>query len=126
MSARTPFNHTARRIAIACTALAASAFVPAAQAGCGLTITFDNESGQTATVLLVEAKGLAGQYESVHKKNFDVGAGKKVEQAIETVTGCVVPQYIRAKYKIGNSTKYASKGPLATAVDKKYTLELDK
>lgn len=97
-----------------------------AQAGCGLTLTFDNDAGQKATVLLIESKSAAGTYDSIHKKNVDVAAGKKVDVAVETTTGCTIPQYVRAKYQIGSSTKYVSKGPLVTAVDKKFTLELEK
>ncbi len=100
--------------------------VPAAHAGCGLTLTFDNDAGQQATVLEIESKSAAGKYETVHKKNIEVAAGKKVDVAVETNVGCAMPQYVRAKYEIGKNTKYVSKGPLVTAVDKKFTLELDR
>ncbi len=103
----------------------ALALCASAHAGCGLTLTFDNDSGKKATVLVIESKSAAGTYDSIHKKNVDVAAGKKVDVAVETTTGCLIPQYVRAKYQIGSSTKYVSKGPLATAVDKKFTLELE-
>lgn len=96
-----------------------------AWAGCGLTVTFDNDTSKEITILEVDAKTTTGNYATVHSSDFKVGAGRKVAKAIETNAGCALPHHVRAKYKIGASTKYVSKGPIVTAVDKKITLEID-
>jgi hypothetical protein len=96
-----------------------------ASAGCGLTITFDNNMGKEITVLKVEAKPTGGTYSTVYSNDFTLGVGKKVTKAIETSIGCAAPHNLRVEYKKGGNTMYLSKGPLITAVDKKINLDFD-
>lgn len=96
-----------------------------ASAGCGLSVTFDNDMNQSITVLAVEAKPTGGNYEVVHRKDFTVDSGDKVTKAIETTIGCAAPHNLRVKYQKGSNTLYKTKGPIATAVDKKITFEFD-
>jgi len=96
-----------------------------ASAGCGLTVTFDNDMNKSITVLDVEAKVTGGTYSSVYDSAFTVGAGKKKTKAIETNAGCALPHHLRVKYEKGNNTLYKTKGPMATAVDKKIKMEFD-
>ena len=115
------FKSLVRTAAVAAT-LSCSA---AAWAGCGLTITFDNDTSREITVLEINAKTTTGTYQTVHRSDFKVGPGRKVAKAIETNAGCALPHKVRAKYTIGTTTTSVSKGPIATAVDKKITLEID-
>lgn len=94
------------------------------QAGCGLTVTFDNDTGKSVTIQEVDTKPTLGNYATVYTNDFTIGPGKKITKAIESNSGCGNPHHIRAKYKIGASTKYATKGPIVTAVDKKITLSI--
>lgn len=94
-------------------------------AGCGLTVTFDNDMNKKITVLDVEAKVTGGTYSSVYDSTFKVGAGKKKTKAIETNAGCTLPHHLRVKYEKGNNTLYKTKGPMVTAVDKKIKMEFD-
>jgi hypothetical protein len=88
-----------------------------AKAGCGLTVTFDNDLNTSIKVLKVEAKTSTGSWKIVYNDSFTVGAGKKVTKAIETNAGCTFPHHLRAKYEKGKNTLYKTKGPIATAVD---------
>ena len=97
----------------------------AAHAGCGLTVTFDNDMKSDVTVLVVEAKTTGGTWDPVHKKNFTVESGKKTTLAIETDVGCTLPHHLRAKYEKNGNTLYNTKGPIITAVDKKITMEFE-
>jgi hypothetical protein len=105
-------------------ALAIGYTTPAA-AGCGLTVTFDNDLNTTITVLEVEAKPTGGTYDTVYSNDFTVGSGNKVVKAIETTIGCAAPHNLRVKYKKGSNTLYKTKGPIVTAVDKKINIEFD-
>ncbi len=96
-----------------------------ASAGCGLTVTFDNDMNKKITVLDVEAKVTGGNYSSVYDSVFTVGAGKKKTKAIETNAGCALPHHLRVKYEKGKNTLYKTKGPMATAFDKKIKMEFD-
>ncbi len=96
-----------------------------ASAGCGLTLTFDNDMNKLITILGVEAKTTGGKYKNVYSKDFKVAGGKKKTRAIETNAGCALPHHLRVKYEKGKNTLYKTKGPLATAFDKKYTFEFD-
>jgi hypothetical protein len=97
----------------------------AAHAGCGLTVTFDNDLNTSIKVLLVEAKTSTGLWNSVYTKDFTLASGKKTTKAIETNAGCTLPHHLRVKYEKGSNTFYKTKGPLATAVDKKINIEFD-
>jgi hypothetical protein len=99
--------------------------VSQAQAGCGLSITFDNNLNSSITVLEVEAKPTGGTYATVFANDFTVGSGNKVTKAIETTIGCAAPHNLRVKYKKGGNTLYKSKGPIVTAVDKKINFDFD-
>ena len=94
-------------------------------AGCGLTVTFDNDLNTSIKILEVDAKTTTGSWKTVYDDSFTVGAGKKVTKAIETNAGCALPHHLRAKYEKGKNTLYKTKGPIATAVDKKITMEFD-
>ena len=96
-----------------------------ANAGCGLTVTFDNDLNTSIKILEVEAKTSTGSWKAVYNTDFTVGRGKKVSKAIETNANCTLPHHLRVKYEKGNNTLYKTKGPLATAVDKKITIEFD-
>ena len=94
-------------------------------AGCGLTVTFDNDMNKKITVLGIETKATGGKYKKVYKTVFSVGAGKKKTKAIETNAGCALPHHLRVKYEKGKNTLYKTKGPMATAFDKKIKMEFD-
>jgi hypothetical protein len=111
------------RAVLAVVALAGT--MGSAHAGCGLTITFDNDMNAAITVLEVEAKPTGGTYQTVYSSDFSVGGGDKVVKAIETTIGCAAPHNLRVKYKKGGNTLYKSKGPIVTAVDKKISFEFD-
>ena len=96
-----------------------------ASAGCGLTVTFDNDMNKKITVLEIDTKATGGNYKTVYDNTFTVGAGKKKTKAIETNAGCALPHHIRVKYEKGNNTLYKTKGPMATAFDKKIKMEFD-
>ncbi|MCA9471348.1 MAG: hypothetical protein MRJ96_09575 [Nitrospirales bacterium] len=96
-----------------------------ALAGCGLTLQFDNDLSKSITVLNIESKTSTGKWKSVYGEDFTVKSGKKVSKAIETNASCMMPHHLRVKYEQGKSTLYKTKGPLGTAVDKKYTFEFD-
>ena len=96
-----------------------------ASAGCGLTVTFDNDMNKKISVLEIDTKATGGNYKTVYDKTFTVGAGKKKTKAIETNAGCALPHHIRVKYEKGNNTLYKTKGPMVTAVDKKIKMEFD-
>jgi hypothetical protein len=104
---------------------AAFGFVGAANAGCGLNLTFDNDYARPITVLAVEAKPTGGQYQVVYNNHFDVDAGRKVTKSIETQIGCAAPHNLRVKFKKGNTTLYTTKGPLVTAVDQNIKIRFD-
>ena len=105
--------------------LATVALAGPASAGCGLTVTFDNDMNKKITVLDVEAKVTGGSYRSVYDTAFIVGGGKKKTKAIETNAGCALPHHLRVKYEKGKNTLYKTKGPMVTAVDKKIKMEFD-
>jgi len=111
------------RVGLAAAAIAGS--MGSAQAGCGLTITFDNDMNAAITVLEVEAKPTGGTYQTVYNSDFTVGGGDKVVKAIETTIGCTAPHNLRVKYKKGGNTLYKTKGPIVTAVDKKINFEFE-
>ncbi len=94
-------------------------------AGCGLTVTFDNDLNKKITVLGIETKATGGKYKNVYDTDFIVGAGKKKTKAIEANAGCALPHHIRVKYEKGKNTLYKTKGPMATAFDKKIKMEFD-
>ena len=94
-------------------------------AGCGLTVTFDNDMNKKITVLGIDTKATGGKYKNVYNTVFTVGAGKKKTKAIETNKGCALPHHLRVKYKKGKNTLYKTKGPMATAFDKKIKMEFD-
>ncbi|MGB0910551.1 MAG: hypothetical protein ACPGYT_09325 [Nitrospirales bacterium] len=96
-----------------------------ASAGCGLTLKFDNDMSKSVTVVKIEAKTSTGKWKSVYGKDFTVKSGKKVSKAVETNASCMMPHHLRVKYEKGKSTLYKTKGPLGTALDKKYTFEFD-
>lgn len=96
-----------------------------AYAGCGLTVTFDNDLKVPVKVLLVEAKTSTGTWDAVYRQDFTLDSGKKTTRAIETDAGCALPHHLRVKYEKGGSTLYKTKGPIATAVDKRVTIEFD-
>ncbi len=104
---------------------ASMALTGQAIAGCGLTLTFDNDMKKLITILGVESKTTGGKYKNVYSKDFKVAGGKKKTKAIETNAGCALPHHLRVKYEKGKNTLYKTKGPLATAFDKKYTFEFD-
>jgi hypothetical protein len=62
----------------------------------------------------------------VYTADFTVASGKQAVRAIETSGGCG-SQHFRVKYSKGSSsnTYYKTKGPVATVVDKKITMEFD-
>lgn len=96
-----------------------------ASAGCGLTVTFDNDLNTSIKVLEVDAKTTTGSWKTVYDDAFTIAEGKKVTKAIETNAGCALPHHLRAKYEKGKNTLYKTKGPIATAVDKKINMEFD-
>ena len=96
-----------------------------ANAGCGLTVTFDNDLNTSITVLEIDAKTTTGSWKTVYDNAFTIAEGKKVTKAIETNAGCALPHHLRAKYEKGKNTLYKTKGPIATAVDKKINMEFD-
>jgi hypothetical protein len=96
-----------------------------AHAGCGLTVTFDNDLKVPIKVLVVEAKTSTGTWDPVYRKDFTLDGGNKTTRAIETDAGCTLPHHLRVKYEKGGSTLYRTKGPIATAVDKRVTIEFD-
>lgn len=107
-------------------ALSASvALTGQAIAGCGLSVTFDNDMNKKITVLEIDPKATGGNYKNVYDSVFTVGAGKKKTKAIETNAGCALPHHIRVKYEKGKNTLYKTKGPMATAFDKKIKMEFD-
>ena len=87
------FKSLVRTAAVAAT-LSCSA---AAWAGCGLTITFDNDTSREITVLEIDAKTTTGTYQTVHRSDFKVGPGRKVAKAIETNAGCALPHNVRGQ-----------------------------
>ena len=96
-----------------------------ANAGCGLTMTFDNDLNASITVLEVDDKTTTGSWKTVYDDVFTIAEGKKVTKAIETNAGCALPQHLRAKYEKGKNTLHKTKGPIATAVEKKINMEFD-
>ncbi len=96
-----------------------------ASAGCGLTLKFDNDMSKSVKVVDIEAKTSTGKWKTVYGKDFTVKSGKKVSKAVETNASCMMPHHLRVKYEKGKSTLYKTKGPLGTALDKKYTFEFD-
>ena len=68
-----------------------------ANAGCGLTVTFDNDLNTSIKVLEVEAKTSTGSWKTVYNTDFTVGSGKKVAKAIETNANCTLPHHLRVK-----------------------------
>lgn len=96
-----------------------------AHAGCGLTVTFDNDLNVPIKVLVVEAKTSTGTWDPVYRQDFTLDSGKKTTRTIETDAGCSLPHHLRVKYEKGSSTLYRTKGPIATAVDKRVTIEFD-
>jgi hypothetical protein len=114
-----------RKLAFVAPLCLALGYASLANAGCGLTVTFDNDLNTDISVLDVEAKVTGGTYRVVHSADFNVGKGKKVVKAIETNEGCAAPHHLRVKYRKGSNTFYKTKGPIATAVDKKINIEFD-
>jgi hypothetical protein len=106
-------------------ALVMAATALPAHAGCGLTVTFDNDFKTAIKVLEVDSKTSTGSWSTVYSSDFTIDGGKKTTKAIETTAGCTLPQHLRVKYEKGNNTFYKTKGPLATVVDKKITIEFD-
>lgn len=102
-----------------------------ASAGCGLNVTFHNDIGISITVLNVESKTSTGKWKTVHSKKFTVPNNVALTKAIETDASCLFPHHLRVKYTTSEKDSllkgsgYKTKGPLATAVDKKYTFEFD-
>lgn len=112
-------------LSVPAAALLAAAAMQPAHAGCGLTVTFDNDLKADIKVLEVDSKTTTGSWTTVYTSDFTVDKGKKVVKAIETTAGCTLPQHLRVKYEKGSNTFYKTKGPLATVVDKKITIEFD-
>ncbi len=102
-----------------------------ASAGCGLNVTFHNDIGISIIVLNVESKTSTGKWKTVHGKNFTVPHNVALTKAIETSASCLFPHHLRVKYttsekaSVLKSSRYKTKGPLATAINKKYTFEFD-
>jgi hypothetical protein len=96
-----------------------------AHAGCGLTVTFDNDLKVPIQVLVIEAKTSTCTWDPVYRKDFTLDSGKQTTRAIETDASCTLPHHLRVKYEKGGSTLYKTKGPIATAVDKRVTIEFD-
>jgi len=110
---------------VALAVLGSVAFSGLANAGCGLTVTFDNDLNTSIKILEIDAKTTTGSWKTVYDNAFTIAEGKKVTKAIETNAGCALPHHLRAKYEKGKNTLYKTKGPIATAVDKKINMEFD-
>ncbi|WP_342347530.1 hypothetical protein [uncultured Nitrospira sp.] len=112
-------------VLVALSFLGALATTGSANAGCGLTVTFDNDLNTSIQILEVDAKTTTGSWKTVYDDAFTIAEGTKVTKAIETNGGCAFPHHLRAKYEKGKNTLYETKGPIATAVDKKINMEFD-
>lgn len=97
-------------------------YAPPSDAGCGLTVTFENTTGSAITIIEVESAIVGAPYATVYTSDFSVPAHSSVSRAIELKTGCGPARLIRAKYRQGADEKFETKGPIATAVDRKITL----
>ncbi len=75
-----------------------------ANAGCGLTVTFDNDLNTSIKVLEVDAKTTTGSWKTVYNDAFTIAEGKKVTKALETNAGCALPHHLCAKYEKGKNT----------------------
>ena len=94
-------------------------------AGCGLTVTFENKTGVAITVLEVESQIPGMPWATVLPGDFNIPANGNVVKAVELKTGCASPHTLRAKYRQGTATKYEQKGPVVTAVDRKITIKFN-
>ncbi len=61
-----------------------------ANAGCGLTVIFDNDFNTSIQVLEVDAKTTTGSWKTVYDDAFTIAEGKKATKAIETNAGCAL------------------------------------
>jgi hypothetical protein len=104
--------------------LATVAYARDSEAGCGVTLTFVNQSNEQITVLEVESRVSGATWAAVMTADVSVGAHANVARAIDLKTGCAPPHDIRVKYKKGASTLYETMGPVATMVDKKISINL--
>lgn len=91
-------------------------------AGCALTVTFENKTGQALTVLELESQITGAPWASVLTGDFNVPANGSVSKAVELKLNCGPPHSLRAKFKQGANTGYETKGPILTAVDHKITI----
>lgn len=101
---------------------AVTLYAPPSDAGCGLTVTFENKTGVPIKVLEVDAQVSGAPWATVLGTDFTIPANGNVVKAIELKLGCGAPHGLRAKYEQGSNTKYEQKGPILTAVDRKITL----
>jgi len=93
-------------------------------AGCGVTLNMLNDGDSDITILQVESKVTVpgAGWSTVGTADFSVGAHKSVSRAYELDLGCSAPRIFRIKYRRGGSEAYATKGPFATAVDRKFDI----
>lgn len=104
--------------------LATVAYAQDSDAGCAVTVLFTNGGDGAVTVLEVETRVSLATWVTILSSDFNVPANGTATRAIELKTGCAPPHDFRVKFKRGNNTYYATKGPVATLVDRKIGITL--
>ena len=107
-------------------AAAVMVFALPSDAGCAITVTFKNEFNQAITVTQLESKTLpVGKWATVWTGDMTVPAGGSRSVATELKLGCAIQggtRMLRAKYQKGESSGYETKGPVNTAVDRRFNI----
>ncbi len=92
------------------------------EAGCAITITFENKTGAPLTITEVGSQVSGATWVTLATGDFTVPANGEATRAYELKTTCALPHSIRAKYKVGSNDAWEQKGPIATSIDKKLKL----
>lgn len=104
--------------------LATVAYAGDSDAGCGVTLTFVNGTGEAITIQEVESKIGIGAWATVYSSDFSIAKGSNATRAIELKAACSPAHSFRVKYKKGSNTLYETKGPVATIVDKTISITI--
>lgn len=119
-------QHSLRNLFALLMAAAVLVFALPSDAGCAITVTFKNEFNQSITVTELESKTLpVGKWATVWTGNRTVPAGDARSVATELKLGCAIEggtRMLRAKYRRGENTAYETKGPVNTAVDRRFNI----
>jgi hypothetical protein len=100
------------------------AYAGDSDAGCGVTLTFVNGTGETITIQEVESKLGVAPWATVYTSDFTIAKDGNATRAIELKAACSPAHSFRVKYKKGSNTLYETKGPVATIVDKKINITI--